>query len=1032
MKLNTGRSRILVHLWAQKKSIGYDEHKEVPFSLCQKGISESVDLSRNRTSEIIRDLVEKGLVEESVRRVVGLKRRRKVYSLTEKGMKRAKEIRDELKDREVKVKTDSSTYEVKLEEIDSYLDSREPFLVALNNLDEKDTLDLTEPEKKKEDVFVGREEEIASLSSGLEKAKNGEASVYMIRGKAGIGKTRLVNEFKNHALSNGFDFIAGKGYYYSSEPYLPFKEAFKKFQDEENVDYPLEFPEGSSKTNKIPSEKELQDKNYSDVIFSETIKNIKKIVKKRPLLIFIDDLQWVDKASLILFHYIADKLNDQKMMLIGSYRPEDVVENDFLREILQRMNREDLYDEISLEPLTWEDTREIIKSLIGKYVIPEDFAKIIHETSEGNPLFSKELVKQMLDDGTLDPKNKVFPSKKNGFELPKVIDEIIERRIKRLNKENLKVLQIGSIIGEDIPFALLHKVSDLESFELLEYTDILTGSGIWDYDAEDDLFHFAHGLIYLSIYQSIPKHIKKILHGEVAEAMEKIFEDDLKSHYHEIGKHYKVSSNYSKAMQYFEKAGENARNLYAYQDAIEIFEKAFDLAEKTNSHEKIGKISLKLGDLYSIIGKYEKSLDYYEMVPLDELETDQEARKFYRKKAKLFDRMGRLKEAIKLTDKGLEIGNEENMETAKLLNRKGWAQMRIGYHSSAKENFLKALKISKNQGEENEFGDMYHALGSIYIHDAEYDEALKYLKKGLEVRDKNDDKEGKASSLANIGNVYLKKGEIYKALDKFNQSLEILREIGKKDQLFKILTNIGNARLKKGELEKAYECYKESQEIIEELDDVRGLNISLTNLGNYHILKGDFDKALEYHKKSLEMSQEKDLKNGIALGHNNLGIIYTHKEDYDNAKSNFFKSIEICEETENYHLLVHPLVGLAHIFNHEKKFEKALEKAERALEISKNIGAKIEEGISNKALGIVHRDIGNFDEAKIRFEKGKEMLSESGESKEMGKLLFEEALLAKKIDDGKKHDELLKKAKSLFEERDMKYWIEKCEKEIES
>ena len=151
-----GREKILLHLEAQKDFKEIEEHGEAPYGMCQKGIAKAIDLSRNRTSEIIRDLIAEGLVKENIHRVVGLDRRRKVYSLSPTGHKNAKELRNRIENEKVKIITDASESEIKLKQVDSYISSREPLLVALNKLDEEGKVDLTEDEVTEDEIFAGR------------------------------------------------------------------------------------------------------------------------------------------------------------------------------------------------------------------------------------------------------------------------------------------------------------------------------------------------------------------------------------------------------------------------------------------------------------------------------------------------------------------------------------------------------------------------------------------------------------------------------------------------------------------------------------------------------------------------------------------------------------------------------------------------------------------------------------------------------------------------------------------------------------
>ncbi len=1028
MTLMKGRNKILLHLEAEKDFGEIEDHVEAPYGLCQKGIAKSINLSRNRTSEIIRDLVEKGLVQEHINRVVGLKRRRKVYSLSSEGYKKAKEIRSQLEEKEVTIKTESSDTEVKLKQVDSYISSREPLLVALNKMDQDEIIDLTESEKDLEDIFAGRTKEMKILHKKLEDVREKDASTLLVKGNAGIGKTRFIDEFKKKALSDNFRFYSGKGLYEKSEPYLPFKVAFKTLNDSENSS-PLHLFENGGETH--PRDDESIKEERREMIFSKTTENLRALSKKNPMVIFIDDLQWVDKASLMLFHHFSDRLEDAPVLLIGAYRPEDVEDEDFLRELLQRMNREHLYEEIELGPLRWEDTKEIIQGQIGRSDLPEDFVQVIHETSEGNPLFSKELVKQMIEEDVLDPKKNRFPSKTDEIELPKVVTDIIERRIKRLDKENLKVLRLGSVIGEEIPFLLLESLTEIDSFDLLDYIDILTGLDIWENDADEDIFSFVHGLIHEAVYYDIPKQMRKELHGQVAESMEDIFKEDIDDHYSDIGHHYKIADKFSKAYEFYRKAGEKAERLYAHEDAIEMYEEALKLTEKSNLEEERWYLLEKLGDVYKTIGKYDASLEHYEKI--SEGKTDKEyQQKIYRKMGSVYEREGNFDKALDTVKKGLSKEDEQNIESCRLLYKKGDVEVLKGEYSTAESDLLRALERWDKFGGDKEYAEIHQGLGNVYLYKGEYDESINHLEKALETWRDIGDREGESATLNNLGIVYLNKGNLDRSLDYYEQSLDIRKERGDKRDIHSTLNNIGTIYLKKGEMEKAFEHYKESLDIWEEIGDQQGIAISLINMGEYHLKKGDYKSALKKQKKSLDISKKINFKKGEAASLSNIGKIYLLKGDLEKTKENYKKSLDICRDIGDRSLLPNPLRGLAEVFFLEEELDRANELAEEALEVSSEIGIMVEEGISHRILGKVYRKKGGSKKAEKEFKKGKEVLEKVGDKKELAELLYDYSFLLKDQGKMEKRTKFLERACSIFESMDMEHWIEKCEKEVDS
>ncbi|MFW6047919.1 MAG: tetratricopeptide repeat protein [Candidatus Natronoplasma sp.] len=1022
-----GRERIILHLFYNQ--ILLEEESTVPYGISQKGIAESVNLSQNRTSALLRILIKKGLIEESTCHIKGFPRRRKVYSLTNEGIEKAKQLKKKWGRQTVTVKTyEGNENEILLRNVESYIDSKNPLLVGLNYINKKNVLDLAQVKNKKEDVFTGRKEELKLLSDMLDETKKGNCSTLLIKGNAGVGKTRLVNVFKQSVLTDDHRFLNGKGHYDSSEPYIPFREAFEDLNNQNGVDL-LRFENIGEEDWKRGDEEKKESRR--NLMFSETTKKIKSFVNDKPTVIFIDDLQWADKASLMLFHYLTKKLENVPIFFICAFRPEDVAQDDFLSEVLRRMNRENIFNELELKPLNRKGTKEIIQSELGKIDVPDDIVQIIHKTSEGNPLFSKELVKEMLENGTIDIKRNKYPSETENIDLPSVVNDIIESRINRLNQKNLKILQVGSVIGEEIPYPLLKSIIGMKNIDLLEYIYILTELGIWRSDLDDNVLYFSHGLIHLVVYESIPEPIKKDLHKEVAKSIEELFEDKVEKYYSDIAYHYERGNEFSNGFEYYLKAAEKTESVYAHEDAEDMYKKALELSEKIEVEEKKKwEILEKLGDVNKIIGQYERSLEYYNKIPKRRSNTHYQ-QKIYRKVAEIYERQGKFDEAIKFLDKGLKKKSKEkeNIERCRLLCRKGKTLMRQGKYELAEKGLLKALEICKDI-EEREHADIKQTLGTVYLYKGKNERGLDYLNKSLKIWKKKDDIDGQASSLNSMGAIYLDQGKLDKALDHYQRSLEKNKILGDKRGIGSVLNNIGNIYSKKGQLEKAIEYYQKSKEIWSEISDQRGMIASLVNVGGCFFKRGDLDDSLEIHEKCLEICEETNCKKGLVMVYNHLGAIYKEKKKEELAEDYYLKGIEICDETDYRQMKINYLIDLANLYAMNNKVDKALDMGEKALKMSKRANKKIKKCMSHRILGSIFRKKEKFERAQKELEKGKEALKTTENKTELSKLLYEESRLYNEMGEEEKGKKCLNEALSIFEDIGMELWIEKCEEEL--
>jgi len=999
-----GKNRILLHLKNispnnGEQSLSFNDNGTESYLICQKGIAESANLSISRTSRLIKRLVEENLLKEELGHVEGLERRRKIYYLTQSGEERAEEIQKELEKKKVTVKTNSSKTEVELGEIGSYINSRDPLMKALINIDDNDVIDLSRQSSAEEDIFAGRSDELEYLTDRLERATEGAVGTLLIKGESGIGKTRLVKEFKKKMQSEEVDFLIGKGYFESSEPFLPFKDAFSDFE-ERDIPTPIQLAEKVAGVRREKEEKKQRRKKVPnkftekrDMIFSETSEKIKSLAEVRPIVIFVDNLQWADKSTLMLFHYLAEKLENAPVLLMGAYIPEEVQRDDFLNEVLHRLNREDLLGELELDPLKPDDVEEILRGVVERIDLPEDFVQLIHESSEGNPLFLRELTKQMLEDGTIDPKNNKFPTSTQEIDVPDIVKDITRRRIKNLDQKKVKILRVGSIIGEEAPYELLHTVSGMNPVNLLEHVDILTNTGILKASKDEEVFYFEHGLIQRAIYEGIPNPLKKELHLKVAEAIEDQFKEKIEDFYSDIGFHYKRAEEFSKACKFYRKAGEKAERVYSQEDALEMYEEALKLSGKADlSEEKKWRIYENLGDIYKIIGNYQDSGKYYEKIPKEKLDLKYQKR-IARKSAEVCENKGNFDKALDILDEVMAENPERNLETARVLRRKGWIEMSQGKYNLAIEDLSEALKICKKDGDDKDKADIYHALGTIHLRKSSHDKALSQLEKSLKIREEIGDLEGQASSLSNMGIIHLRKGDVDKASELFQESLQLLEKIGDKCRISKAFLNIGTLYLKEGEIEKAYERYEDSNKIFEDIGHAKGLSISLNNMGNYYLMKDDLDKALEQYNHSLKISEHNDFKYGMALVHSNLGVLYANKENKEKAKEHFHKSIKYGEEIGDELLLGQTLLFMSEFLSTEGKFKEALEKAKRAWDLSENIGAIEEVRMSRRILGRIYVGRVNEEKSKLdqnklsgQLDKGKKMISGLVEEKNLAKL----------------------------------------------
>ncbi len=1066
MVSSTVKERILIHLYPYYK---LKSKIEVPYEISQPGIADAVGVSRPHLSQEIRKIVEDetGLIEEDIKRVKGMKRKRKVYFLTPKGVRKAQYLIKKFNGKKITILTPEGKSEVMVKDIDQYIKGDNPLLTSLSRVNDEGVLDLTKVDDIEEDIFIDRKKEMNFLKRTLKEVEEEGGMVLFVVGDSGIGKTRLISEFKKYSKKKGFVFLSGKAYFESSDPYLPFKKAFEEFTKNKDTHFQLTsiYP---GKSGPRAEDKKMFDYQRRATFF-EIAEDIRILAKKKPLLIFLDDIQWADAATLQLTHYLSENLLDSKVLVIGAFRPRDVKMNDLLKEVRQRMRRERIYNELELKPLKWKHTKKIITAMLGVSSVPTDFVKLLHDLSEGNPLFIKECIKRLMEEGNLDPKKNRYPDDPKAINIPNIIINIIERRFDQLSDDTRRILHLGCVIGEEIPFDLLLNTCGMEELDAFDHIDVLLGTNLWKELPEEEMFAFTHALVHLAAYNSIPDIKKKRLHKTVAEKIEELHKNNLVDYYSDLSNHFENAGNTDKAISYYYKAGKRAEEVYAQEDALKMYQEALDLWDKEKGD--IGfKLLENLGDVNSLLGNLSSSREHYERI-VEETDDTSRIQRMYRKIARTWETQGDFEKAEELVDRALKTYDEDPVETCRLYEVKGWTLMQKGDFEGAGEMFEKEKELSKDFCDEKLQSNSNHNLGTLMIHKGKYEEANKYLKEALKIREKIGDKRSIAKSLNNIGVVYKCRGEINKALDTYKRCLEIEKDIGDKGGMAAILANLGTLQYMNDELTEAEENFDRALKIFKSIGDKRGMAMATNNLGIVHLDMGDLDQAIEYQTKGLSLRKEMGDKQGWAMSLGFMSNVHILKgelkqaEEYVNQASDLLneigdmkgvamvnslqgeikkergeidEAIRLYEKSYDFHKKIGEkyenieICGyLGELFIKSGDLKKARKRIDEGLRISREVGTTLGEMVCMRISGTAFREEGDLERSLKELNQVVETLEKSNKEIELARAYYELGKTHLEANDIEMGIRNLSIAKDKFEEMGMNPWSERAEKLID-
>ncbi|MFO8109856.1 MAG: AAA family ATPase, partial [Thermoplasmata archaeon] len=601
----------------------------------------------------------------------------------------------------------------------------------------------TRKQQKEGLELVDRKRELEILKTHMKEVLDSKGRTLFLKGEAGVGKTALAEKFADICAKKGFNVLQGRCLYFESiDPYIPFLDALKDYisrEKDEEKRVETSKPLGGTHMTFLglpTDEDQTMDISLSDrreMMFDKITKAVNDLAEMNPVFLFIDDLQWIDDSSAKLLHHLARHVRESRVFIMGAYRPEELTVDAELpmESLLKRMTAERLVEEIDLDRLAFKDSSMIIKKILRTEYLPQSFLLMLHRETEGNPYYIKEIINSMVDEGIIDPYSYAWnPDEElSNIVVPSSIKDITTRRIERLNKQEKKILMYASVIGTEFDFRILESCTDIDVVELLDIIDELETRGMIHekMDTDEEIFRFNHIQTRLTIYSTMGKSRKRVLHNQVGEAIENIFEDNLKDYIFALSRHFYQGQNYQKAYDYSLKAGEKSLGRYAIKNAIEYFQKARESLQNIHvesSDEKDIALLRKIGSLAYDLSDWDTAQDTFR-----ELLKIAKKRKYRKLEAKSLWYMGSVSKEIQKFSEG-------------------------------KKHYNMALKISEKIQDLEGIAESHQGLGHIHWREGEFEEAIEHFKTAVDMSKKADARSILALTYVDMGNTYAHMGEI--------------------------------------------------------------------------------------------------------------------------------------------------------------------------------------------------------------------------------------------------------------------------------
>ena len=766
----------------------------------------------------------------------------------------------------------------------------------------------------KETPLIDREREMSLLKEAADKAISDQGELFFLKGEAGIGKTRLTKELSTYARSRGMQILYGRCpalfKMNGVPPYSPWKEVVKGYLQVSTPEqlqravgyYPGEIykivPEVKQKLITFSESPPLSPEMERDRLFEAVSQFVTNISKTTPLMVVLDDLQWADSSSLLLLHYLARGIFRESLLLLGAYRDTEVEEKHPLSPILTELNRARLLKYAQLKRMSSEEVTEMIRQILKQNEVPKEFCELVYEKTDGNPFFVEEVMSSLKEEGiiVLDG-NKYKIKEVSEIEFPKTVKDVLKARLGRLDEECQNVLTMASCIGNDFTFEILREVTSIEENKLLEITEKMLKTGLLKCRVAhgEDTCSFADVLIRDVLYEEINPLRRKKLHNVVGHALEKVYASKISEHLGELASHFLESGDKDRALDYFLKAGEKARSIYANNEASSYYQWALRLLEeKEDNFQERARVFEALGDIEGLVGNYdaclkcwneglqlweqlkeevkvarlsrktayilwvktgnlEKATEYFCKAQkiLEAQPESSELASLYVDMAEMQWRSLKMDEATALVDKALQIGKKSN--AYEILANSYLVLAKITFATNrrkASEYSEEALKIALNFGLVNTEVETYSSLANPFFGAEGTEERLDYAQKGYELAKKVGAVTAQSFIGVHLSAIYLGMGEADSTLSFSEESVALNRKIGNLQYLALSLLSLGNVYGQLGEWDKSEKALNEALLIAQKTNDKPALGMVLRMIGLLLLEKGEYTKAIDFFEKA--------------------------------------------------------------------------------------------------------------------------------------------------------------------------------------
>ena len=810
--------------------------------------------------------------------------------------------------------------------------------------------------------LVGRGRELEALEAAFALTRAGHGQVVFVVGEPGIGKSRLLYEFRGR--SGDADWREGHCLSFGrATAFHPLGDLLKRWVgiDERDADevavtkveravaaigddmraaapylrYLLSIGPAD------PAITALDPRERRGGIFEALRRMILRAAERRPQIVVIEDLHWIDRATEEFLAVLGDSVPASPVLLIFTYRPG----------YAQPFGERTYHTRIVPAPLSEPESARMAAAILASDALPDTLRGAIAAKAEGNPFYVEEVVRSLHEAGAIRVENGrfVLTARLDAVVIPDTIHDVIMARIDRLDEAPKRTLQTASVIGRDFTQRLVERLSAVRGQSDALLRELRAVELIYEKSVFPEVaYRFKHALTQDVAYRSLLLQRRRELHGLIGAAVEELYADRLTEHYEVLAHHFSLAEDWQRAFDYLLRAAEKAAAAFALRDALALYDQALAVADHLGDalpaaarmaiHQAKSSHAFFVGDFNQGRTEGERWLALAEragdraaaaealawtsfatMWAQDFGAASDYARRAievggaaavpaavgggYLTTAYVNALSGRHDAAGSEFDEALRISRLARDPAREILTLQmrgvldGWHGDYARAHAGAEE----AVRLARDHGLLVLYLRSLWTRGLTSTSIGDWDGALRDLEEGIAVAERIGDRGFMPRMMNTLGWLHIECDDIERGIDVTARAAAFARDIRHAYgvEMYTFCTvNLGDAFLAKGDLVLAGETFDEARRIAEDPKTHEWMKWRYTlhlhvSLGEYWLARGDHRRAAEFAQRSLAGSRPTRSLKYVARALRLLGDVARRDRRWDEAERALRESVDV-------------------------------------------------------------------------------------------------------------------------------------------